>query len=60
MLSGYADSCSDVNLGVKSFIPLLVGQGVLLEAVEATLLFVDGGVRVLVLGLRKDGLFDQS
>ena len=59
MLPGYADSCSNVDPRVETFVPLLVAERVLLERVECALLLVNGSEWVLVLGLGEYRLFNE-
>jgi hypothetical protein len=60
VLACHADRVSNVDLRVEAFVPLRVGQVLLLERVEREFLVVDGDKRVLVLLLCQNSLFDQS
>ena len=50
VLSGYADSLSNINIDVEPFIPLLVTQSVLTITVYG-ILFVSRSKWILVVGL---------
>jgi hypothetical protein len=56
VLSGDADSTTNVDTGIKPFVPLFVGQCILVKGIQGAFLFVYGGVGVLVLGLGEDSL----
>jgi hypothetical protein len=40
MLAGYPDGSANVNLGVETFVPLRIGQIVLLERINLKLLVI--------------------
>jgi hypothetical protein len=60
VLAGYPDGSANVNLGAEMFIPLWVGNSVLLELIKCKLLVIHCNKRVLVLSLCQYSPLDQS
>ena len=59
MLSCDSNGGSNINLGVESFIPLVVCHGVLVKTVERQLLFVNYGEGIFILRLCQHRLIDD-
>ena len=58
MLSGYADSLSNIHLGIKLLVPLVVRELLLVETIQRRLLVVHCGKRILFFRLGEHGLFN--
>ena len=51
---------SNINLGVESLIPLVVGRGILMKTVEQQLLFVNYGKGILIRRLCQNHLLSDA